>query len=188
MVQISSNKAVVTATNILIKITPKYYITQEQINKLDDLSFIKASYRRFLRLRPFVSKRQTIKHSYTIYLRYKFRVENYESKRRECLSESEFTDIDFRSSVQRSLQMMIKAFSNTNGFSRSMEKDTHMCRRIVKNILTVDYHKTRLIRNSGKMYKYYRKDLKYLTDDQHIGIRQFEENLIRFNECFGTML
>ncbi|QEU63081.1 Irc19 [Kluyveromyces lactis] len=188
MVLIKSRKSIVTATNVCINSSSKFYLTEEQIQSLGDKEFLTASYRRFLRMRQFISKRQMVKESYTTYLRYKFKIEDFELKRSKLLSVSGMSTMDFRSSVQKSLRFLIKAFSTSDSYSRDMVDDSHKCKKIIKNLLTVDYHRNKIINRSSNMYQYYRKDFTFFTDGQNIGLKQFEENLMRLNECLGTRL
>ncbi|CDO94136.1 unnamed protein product [Kluyveromyces dobzhanskii CBS 2104] len=188
MVLIESKRAAITSSKIFINASHNFYISQEQVQTLGDKEFLSASYRRFFRMKQFVSKRQMVKDSYATYLRYKFKIEDYELKRKKVLPDCHSSATDFRTAVRNSLQFMIRAFSFGDEYTAEMVTDSYKCKKILKNLLTVDYHRNRLINRSSKMYAYYRRDFKFLSDDRNYGLRQYEENLMRLNESLGTRL
>lgn len=188
MRDVSTAKSIITGNSILIKFSTKYALTDCQFKTLKEDTLVKATYRRLVRLRPFISKRQMVKNSYTEYLRYKFKVEDYELKRKLILSKDELKPLDIRVSLKQSFHFVLKAISVLDVYEKSVKAECTTCRRVLKNILTADYHKNRSIHRSAKLYQYYKKNFGFINDKQKIGLGQFEENLLRLNETLGTRL
>ncbi|CAI4628320.1 CFF_collapsed_G0035660.mRNA.1.CDS.1 [Saccharomyces cerevisiae] len=84
-ITITTAKAIITPDYTLIKSHSKYQLPS-RFQKLDADSperstVVKLFYRRFMRLKPFISNVKMVKDTYRDYVRYKFMKENYELKR-----------------------------------------------------------------------------------------------------------
>lgn len=188
MLVVQGNKSIVTGTKTLIKASSSFILSKAEVETLSHNELVRSYYRRFFRLRPFVSNRKMVKDTYTEYLRYKFRVENYELKRTKFLKENELQSYGHDESMKKSLEFVLKGVSTKSLDSEGLSDDQNICRKILKNLLTVEYHKERLMSRSAKYYQFYRKEFSQLTDEENISLKHFEENMIRLNETLGTRL
>ncbi|QHS74716.1 Irc19p [Saccharomyces paradoxus] len=171
-VTITTAKAIITSEYTLIKSHSKYKLPAT-FEKLDaDLperrsTVVKLFYRRFMRLKPFVSNVKMVKETYGDYLRYKFIKENYELKRYlvfnpdalrsktklELLSNTKCSDKVLPvTEMQRTLEFVLKGCSylpETKVQKWDIARDNTYCRQILKNLLTTQYEKYRSILQRG---------------------------------------
>ncbi|CAD6634899.1 XXYS1_4_G0038540.mRNA.1.CDS.1 [Saccharomyces cerevisiae] len=170
-ISITTAKAIITPDYTLIKAHSKYQLPS-CFRKLDADSperttVVKLFYRRFMRLKPFISNVKMVKDTYRDYVRYKFMKENYELKRYLV-----FNPDDLRSKIklellsntkcherilpvtemQRTLEFVLKSCSylpETKVQKWDIARDNTYCRQILKNLLTMQYEKYRSILHRG---------------------------------------
>lgn len=137
---IETVNALINDNYALIRNVAKYMLNDKGLTNAE---FLRASYRRFIRLRPFVSNRSMVKDTYTDYIRYKYRYEDY-PKRMAMIGVQCDNQLN-RSQVKNSLSFVAKACSfidESKGTKFEVARDNTMCRQILKNLLTVHYEKT----------------------------------------------
>ncbi|CAI4034910.1 hypothetical protein SMKI_12G0460 [Saccharomyces mikatae IFO 1815] len=163
---ITTAKAIINSEYTLIKSHSKYKLPV-YFSKLDAdltegrITVVKLFYRRFMRLKPFISNVKMVKDTYRDYLRYKFVKENYELKRYLAFypdsmrSETELellSDIKCNEKVlpmdemQKTLDFVLKSCSylpETKHQKWDIARDNTYCRQILKNLLTMQYEKYR---------------------------------------------
>lgn len=188
MFVVEGNKSIVTGTKTLIKASSSFILSTGEVETLSHEALVRSYYRRFFRLRPFISSRKMVRDTYTEYLRYKFRAENYELKRTKFLKENELQSYGHDETMKKSLEFVLKGVSTKALGTEDLSVDQSICRKILKNLLTVEYHKERLMNRSPKYYQFYRKEFSQLTDEKNVSLKHFEENMIRLNETLGTRL
>ena len=150
---ISTANAVINSEYTLIKNRAKYFpsTSVQDDHSLHESTMLRIFYRRFMRLRPFVSNRRMVRDTYTDYLRYKFKVENYELKRSIIFSEPPL--VSFREELWNSLAFIIKAVSylpETKQKKWGLARDNTMCRQVFKNLLTLEFEKQSKILRKGQ--------------------------------------
>ncbi|CAI4639054.1 ALI_HP2_G0034010.mRNA.1.CDS.1 [Saccharomyces cerevisiae] len=170
-ITITTAKATITPDYTLIKSHSKYQLPS-RFQKLDADSperstVVKLFYRRFMRLKPFISNVKMVKDTYRDYVRYKFMKENYELKRYlvfnpdglrskinlELLSNTKCCErILPVTEMQRTLEFVLKSCSylpETKVQKWDIARDNTYCRQILKNLLTMQYEKYRSILHRG---------------------------------------
>lgn len=135
--------AVINGEYTLIKNHTRYLMSKKVIGdeSLHESTIITMFYRRFMRLRPFVSNRRMVRDTYTEYLRYKFKIENYELKRSIIINEP-FHGL--RQELWNTLVFVTKAVSylpETKQRKWDLARDNTVCRQILKNVLTMEFEK-----------------------------------------------
>ncbi|AJV65758.1 BMC_2a_G0036190.mRNA.1.CDS.1 [Saccharomyces cerevisiae] len=170
-ITITTAKSIITPDHTLIKSHSKYQLPS-RFQKLDADSperstVVKLFYRRFMRLKPFISNVKMVKDTYRDYVRYKFMKENYELKRYlvfnpdglrskiklELLSNTKCCErILPVTEMQRTLEFVLKSCSylpETKVQKWDIARDNTYCRQILKNLLTMQYEKYRSILHRG---------------------------------------
>lgn len=186
----------------LIKNHSRYLLPKEITDRyasLPDEILVKAMYRRFMRLRPFISCRKMVRDTYTDYMRYKFKVEDYDLKRSLVFDEP--SSADLKEQLWNSLKFVTKSVSylpETPKVKRDLARDNTSCRQILKNLLTMEYEKqsqiNRNIKTRGKSNPYLDLKLRF----NHIrepnasassrSFAEFDINLLYLNEMLHTRL
>ncbi|KAL3231771.1 Increased recombination centers protein 19 [Nakaseomyces bracarensis] len=215
---ITTKNAIINSQYTFIKNKEPYRLTRAASRSLDDAEFLRATFRRFMRLRPFVSNRAMVRETYTDYVHYKYRDEKYILKRSLVLDEHKPIDAteDFsRIEILNTLDFVFKAscfIPEGPSVKYQSARDNTMCRQILKNILTAEYEKGKNIRKLpiSPQYTFRKKleHLKYSNDyiEETMGkinekgklkadsmIKQylygeFDRNLILLNELIKTRL
>lgn len=199
---IATRNALINGEYTLIKNCSRYLVPKEiadNYGSLPDEIWIKIMYRRFMRLRPFVSCRKMVRDTYTDYLRYKFKVENYDLKRSLVIKEP--SSVSPREEVWNSLKFVTKAVSylpETAAKKWDLARDNTTCRQILKNLMTMEYEKASEIsrKAKGKSKSNPYADLKlrfnHIRDpDSSASFRAFGEfdiSLVYLNEMLRTRL
>ncbi|CAI1563008.1 hypothetical protein SEUBUCD646_0L00360 [Saccharomyces eubayanus] len=171
-ITITTAKAIINSEYTLIKSHSKYKLPTH-FEKLDAGStkgrttVVKIFYRRFVRLKPFVSNVKMVRQTYSDYLRYKFTKEDYELKRYLVFNPNGLQSktspepmgntkggekVMPMEEVQKTLQFILKSCSylpETKEQKWSIARDNTYCRQILKNILTMQYEKYRSVLNRG---------------------------------------
>ncbi|QLL32860.1 hypothetical protein HG536_0D03820 [Torulaspora globosa] len=151
---ICTRNALINGNYTLIKNNSKYLVPKEiaaDYGSLSDEILMRILYRRFMRLRPFVSCRKMVRDTYTDYLRYKFKVEDYDLKRSLIFKES--SNASVKEQVWNSLTFVTKAVTylpETAVVKWDLARDNTTCRQILKNILTMEYQKASEIGQAAK--------------------------------------
>ncbi|AMD21895.1 HFR040Wp [Eremothecium sinecaudum] len=188
---VKTNKAIITSQYALYKNAGPYLLPND-FNEIPQNLQIKILYRRFFRLRPFVSTKEMIQSSYTNYIRNKFR-ENYALKRKIALGidEPPSIDKDINSGV-KTLAFVTKAVSlvdtkNNNGIL----EDNAICHKLLKNILSVEYHRSVQFK-LPREYQILRISYEYLNSNfkrlEYKSLRNNDISIIQLNELLGTRL
>ncbi|KAH3901588.1 Irc19p SCDLUD_001351 [Saccharomycodes ludwigii] len=179
---------------------------------------LRIYYRRFIRLKPFISKRKMIKTGYVDYIKFKFKYENYDLKRKYVLPQVKHPTLTpklFLERLTNSYSFIYKTcvyldpLRTVKDGEHSMLKDNLYCKRVLKNILTTEFMKNSLIKKSpSEFYPIFRKHFNYLQQDNGItenstdkkklqeikkslkytNIAEFDFCLILLNEQLNTML
>ncbi|QLG73467.1 hypothetical protein HG535_0E05510 [Zygotorulaspora mrakii] len=197
---ISTNNAVVTGTYALIKRHSKVFLPQELVDdvSVDEAKIVQMTYRRFMRLRPFISRRKMVRDTYTAYLRYKFKKENYALKRSMVVMEPQRCCI--RKELWNSLMFFTKSviyLPESKTCKYEISRDNTACRQILKNMLTMEFQKESIIYGSrlrdNKLYLNLRESFQYVKCEQHSNpnlmiIGEFDRYIIYLNELLHTRL
>ncbi|SCW01096.1 LAFE_0D04984g1_1 [Lachancea fermentati] len=198
-----TENAIINSRHTLILNHQKFLLPVNFINEYPRKDVLKMSYRRFMRLKPFISQRLMVRNTYTEYLRYKYKRENYLEKRMATgIATGDLQSCDLKQ-VVNSLRFVLKAvthheLSTTKKPGHHHEND--ICRRILKNILTMEYEKQRLIHKDPAIYyQLFRKTYEYLQPFKNgdkvnpiflklFSIREFDRCLVCLNETLDTRL
>lgn len=152
---ITTPKAVINGEYTLLKNHARYLPPKEDLDDgaLHESTVLRIYYRRFMRLRPFVSNRQMVRDTYTDYLRYKFKIENYELKRSIIFSEPSLTCLE--DELRNSLMFVTKAvcyLPETKQKKWKLARDNTMCRQVLKNLLTMEFEKqSEILKKNSKV-------------------------------------
>lgn len=198
---IVTQNALINGTNTLIKCSEKYFIPR--IDVPDHSSFVRMAYRRLFRLRPFVSNRQMVRTTYKEYLRYKFKEENYETKRALAIGDMPKV-VPLQEEIRNSVMFVIKAVSHlpeTKESKFQIARDNTTCRQILKNLLTMEYEKQSLIaryrpptkrKDTVTPYQVFRKDFLHIRElnksAQYRVFGEFDICTVNLNETLRTRL
>ncbi|AGO13329.1 AaceriAFR187Cp [[Ashbya] aceris (nom. inval.)] len=187
-----TSKAIVTSKyTLLTDKTP--FLLPAFFDESSRAEQVRMLYRRMFRLRPLVARRAMIKTTYTNYIRVKFR-EDYALKRRQALPQSALPILDAVEAGRRSLTFIQKAVSEIDDASNSADlvNDNYICRKVLKNILTLEYQRERLEFKNPKRHQILRQSYEYLDakyhDPKYTSLRHADISIIHFNETLGTRL
>ncbi|AAS53558.1 AFR187Cp [Eremothecium gossypii ATCC 10895] len=187
-----TSKAIITSNyTLLTDKTP--YLLPVCFNESCRAEQVRMLYRRFFRLRPLVAQRAMIKESYTNYIRVKFS-EDYALKRRQALPQNTCPVLDAIEAGRRSLTFILKAVSEIEDADSNPELayDNYICRKILKNVLTLEYQRERLEFKNPKRKQILRQNYEYLDakyhDPKYTSLRNADVSIIHFNETLGTRL
>ncbi|AET40601.1 Irc19p Ecym_6219 [Eremothecium cymbalariae DBVPG len=195
---ITTPKAIMTKDFTLI-INKSPYTLPTDFQKYSRSGKLRVLYRRFIRLRPFISRRAMIRGSYTNYIRHKFH-ENYELKRDIVLKSSGGKRMHDLSDIEmgcRTLTFVQKAVSHVDGEGEdgihgALAHDNLICKRILKNLLTIEFHRERLEFRNAVAYRYLRLTFEYLDPTyrnlKYASLRHADTSIIHLNELLGTRL
>lgn len=196
---IVTKNAIINGALSLIKKNSKYLLSEEFIKdaSIDETTLIRTTYRRFFRLRPFISNRQMVRNTYTDYIRYKFKLENYALKRSLIINVA--SEVSLRDELWNSLIFVTKAtcyLPENEEQKWNIARDNTMCRQILKNILTMEFGKQSLIVNNrnrkSNPYKDYRlkfDHIRYPHKTPHFKVvEEFDRCIIYLNEMLHTRL
>ncbi|EJT41889.1 IRC19-like protein [Saccharomyces kudriavzevii IFO 1802] len=165
-VTITTAKAIINSEYTLIKShskykLPTYFKSLDANPSWGRTPVVKMFYRRFMRLKPFVSNVKMVEDTYRDYLRYKFTKENYELKRYLVFNPDGLrskTKLDLLNNancsemvlpvkeMQETLKFVLKSCSylpETKDLKWDIARDNTYCRQILKNVLTMRYEKYR---------------------------------------------
>ncbi|QLQ79737.1 hypothetical protein HG537_0C03860 [Torulaspora globosa] len=201
-VTISTRNALINGDYTLIKNCSKFLVPKEigdNFGTLPDEIWVRIAYRRFMRLRPFVSCRKMVRDTYTDYIRHKFKIEDYDLKRSLIIKES--SGVSDRERVWNSLKFVTKAVSylpETRAVKWDLARDNTMCRQILKNLLTMEYEKaseiSRAAKGKSKSNPYcdlklrfnHIRDVDFSASYRAFG--EFDISLVYLNEMLRTRL
>ncbi|CCE63516.1 hypothetical protein TPHA_0F00290 [Tetrapisispora phaffii CBS 4417] len=220
--RIVTNNAITTAEHSLYLNPAKYLVPPELrlcVFAHDNGFLCKVYYRRFMRLKPFISNRAMVRDTYKEYIRYKFKQEKYARKRLLVLGNDHdkltFLTNDVNdnshllSRIHNTLTFIVKATSHISPEIEDVEGltvDNSYCRKILKNLLTIEYEKQSKISHSkdpSEMYDELRISFNYLQGDADSRVnnkskskmysnsavfREYDIFLVLLNETIGTML
>lgn len=185
-----TGKSIITQKYSLFLNTSRYIPHIDQLQCLNDKQYIKVIYRRFFRLKPFISQRLMVRETYRNYIRYKFRKEDYAFKRTLVINSP--VNISERDQMINTLTFVLKAVSFMEGENCPEMVDNLFCRKILKNILTLEYYKERLEWRSPGNLAEIRKNFKYLSSKEPelkwTSLMHVDRLLIYLNETLGTRL
>ncbi|GAV55515.1 hypothetical protein ZYGR_0AV01470 [Zygosaccharomyces rouxii] len=192
--------ALINSTHTLIKSSEKYFLPTSEVADLP--SFVRMAYRRLFRLQPFVSNRKMVRSTYGEYLRYKFKKEDYETKRSIVVGDTPKAPL--REEIRNSVIFVIKAVSHlpeTKESKLAIARDNTTCRQILKNLLTMEYEKQSLIakyrppakrKDTMTPYQIYRKNFMHMQElnksAQYRVFGEFDICTIYLNETLDTRL
>lgn len=187
---VRTEKAVITRTDLLLKAHQKFQLINN--STLTDDQFIHATYRRFMRLKPFISRVFAVKTTYVDYVKYKYKYEDYSLKKKFILGDSRESDKNWRDEVENTLCFVLKSVSCLEEGSSA---DISICKKILKNILTVEYDK--MTKATGSSFSDYRIEFTHLSGKstgknvqlaQRKVISDFDICLLYLNESLGIRL
>lgn len=197
---IITNNAIVNGQHTLIKSIQKYLLFETEHH--DSRSLIKAVYRRMFRLQSFISNRAMVRETYREYLRYKFRHEDYATKRSIVVGDT--PSVPLEEELKNSLMFIIKSVCHlpeSKEHKLSIARDNTICRQVLKNLLTVEYEKQSLIAKykpplkKGEMtgpYQIYRTEFTHMREcNQSAQARvlgEYDICMIYMNETLHTRL
>lgn len=195
---IETKNAISTGSRVLVKNIDRLIVSKNSTTNCTDHAFITFYYRRFVRLRPFISQRQMIRDTYMNYIKYKFKYEDYEGKRCLALGESMTRQrINLKEQLGRTYNFLFTAVSHIEEDNATLNKDILMAKQIFKNILTVEYFKTESNEKAGNDdYYQYRVVFRQLREsntfndnnNKDIPIGEFDKVVTYLNETLGTRL
>ncbi|CCF60635.1 hypothetical protein KAFR_0L00280 [Kazachstania africana CBS 2517] len=197
---IRTANAIITDSYALIKSTERFFLPQTMIVNGGTSKFLRASYRRFMRLAPFVSQRAMVRSTYVDYIRYKYKIEDYDMKRRLVLGDTALPRAPLRQQILNTLNFIITAVSYTEKPKDKVQKtDIILARKILKNLLTMEYEKMKKNKVSdGKDYINFKLKFNHLTPgSQKIKpislarnkvIKDFDSCIVYLNETVGLRL
>lgn len=215
---VRTKNAITNSYYTFIKKKDSFLLSAEASKFMSKEEFLRATFRRFIRLRPFVSNRAMVRDTYCDYIHYKYRYEKYALKRSLILDEHrpiDTTDKFKRPEILNSLAFVIKASSyipESKSIKYQISRDNTYCRQILKNLLTAEYEKGKNSHKSSITPQYaFRTKLEHLkscndySEDTMKKINEkakprgdviikqyiygeFDRNLILLNELLGTRL
>ncbi|GAV50724.1 hypothetical protein ZYGR_0Z01470 [Zygosaccharomyces rouxii] len=197
---ILTRNAVINSTHTLIKCREKYLLPSLEVSDLP--SFVRMAYRRLFRLQSFISNRKMVRDTYGEYLRYKFKKENYDTKRSIVVGDTPKAPL--REEIRNSVMFVVKAVSHlpeTKDSKFAIARDNTTCRQVLKNLLTIEYEKQSLIaryrpptkrRDMVGPYQIYRKDFTHMQElnksAQWRVFGEFDICTVYLNEILQTRL
>ncbi|KAG0667698.1 sporulation protein [Maudiozyma exigua] len=194
---IETKNAISTGTRVLVKNIDKYIVSENCTKGFTNQTLITFYYRRFTRLKSYISQRQMIRDTYMNYIKYKFKYEDYEKKRHLILGDKITSNqLNLKEQLSRTYNFLFTAVSYIEKDNASTNKDILMAKQIFKNILTVEYFKTE---NNEKVnnddYYQYRMAFRQLGkkhtnsgNNKDISIGEFDKLVTYLNETLGTRL
>lgn len=195
---IETKNAISTGSRILVKNIDKLVVSKNSTSNCTDHAFITFYYRRFVRLRPFISQRQMIQETYMNYIKYKFKYEDYEERRRLVLGEKMTgKQISVREQLSRTYNFLFTAVSHIENDNVTLNKDISMAKQVFKNILTIEYFKAESNEKIGNDdYYQYRIVFRQLrgnnrtnnNNNKDSAIGEFDKVVTYLNETLGTRL
>lgn len=192
---IETKKALINSNQILIKCVSNYLVPYNFSRSANDTQLIFSYYRRLMRLRRYVSKRQMIQNTYVGYVKYKFKYEDYEKRRKLVLPESKQLNVDWPQRLHNTYHFILHAASYVEPGDSTLEQDILMSRQILKNILTNEYSKIEKDDKPGSTdFLDYRIAFKQHDPEEtsknvkSLAIGEFDKNVIYLNETLGTQL
>ncbi|SCU96075.1 LAMI_0F05116g1_1 [Lachancea mirantina] len=204
-ITITTKKAIITSEYTLVTQHGKYFPPQNLLNEYPQKDVTRILYRRFVRLKPFVSRRQMVRDTYVGYIRYKFRNEDYEKRRIASglkFAEKSENLSQLSQRALATLEFVLKAISHVkkSDLDTSHGVEISMCRKILKNLLTIEHDKRLLIQHNPKFfYPVLRQEFSYFGNHAlvkkplHVvarlrDLREYDACLLKLNETLGTML
>ncbi|SMN22949.1 similar to Saccharomyces cerevisiae YLL033W IRC19 Putative protein of unknown function [Maudiozyma saulgeensis] len=192
---IETKSAISTGNRLFIKNIARFLLPHPDLNACNDIQYILIHYRRFVRLKKFISQRQMIQNTYIDYIKYKFKYENYEKRRSLVLGKDADSQIDWKTQIAQTYNFIMTAVSHVEGQTTDIDRDILMSKQILKNILTLEYFK---IENNEKVsnsdFYDYRVRFKQLEDNEDqrqtrdIDFGEFDKIVMYLNETIGTRL
>lgn len=177
---------------------------------VDHKTFIKMTYRRFIRLKPLVSRRAMVRDTYLGYIRCKYRYEPLGLKKKLICPKHTLEDSGFelRQQIYNSLQFILQSVTfDENIPSKLIREDIKLSRQIVKNLLTVEYEKLKDDAQNKWNYKKgimqntniidYNVECNHLKPNdklkrdkevKYAAIKSFDECLVYLNKTLKTLL
>lgn len=152
--------------------------------------FLLWSYRRFIRLRPLVSRRGMVRDTYVRYVSNKYRYEPVGVRRGLILGRRRGDDYDLPVRTYNSLQFILQGVSGDY-----KDEDVQLARNILKNILTIEYEKLDGKGSGGNLVDY-NIEFRHLTGGcagkrslvKDKAVESFDELLTYLNETLKTNL
>lgn len=209
---IETAKAIIKDDVQILKHIKKYTLPKSNLDPtstINHATYVKMTYRRFVRLRPLVSKREMVRETYSSYIRCKYKYEPVGLKMSlVCPGEPSLSQIELREQIYNSLQFILRAVTyNDPMFSDVIKADITFAKQILKNVLTVEYEK--LKDDSEKKWQY--KENKFANsnvidfnieynhlntssklskekENKYAAIRSFDECLMYLNKTLNTNL
>lgn len=195
-----TRNALINSTLTLVKYSEKYFLPTLETPDLSSL--IRMAYRRLFRLKPFISNRKMVRTTYEEYLRYKFKKEDYETKRAIVMGDTPKAPL--QEEIRNSVMFVVKAVSHlpeTKESKFAIARDNTTCRQILKNILTMEYEKQSLMaryqpptkrKDTVSPYHIFRKDFTHMRklnkSAQYRVLGEFDICTIYLNEMLRTRL
>lgn len=209
---IETSKAIIKDNVQILKHIEKFTLPRSILDSNSTIeygTFIKVTYRRFMRLQPLVSRRVMVRDTYTNYIRCKYRYEPVGLKRSLTLDESSISQSELKEQIYNSLQFIVQAVTYSENISSvTLRRDITLARQILKNLLTVEYEK--LKGDSEKKWQYkenqptnsnvidfniefnhlkpFNSKLPKDKENKFVAIRSFDECLIYLNKTLKTIL
>lgn len=183
---IETARAIIGSNIQLLKCNKKFTIPKSicELNEsnnydVEEKSFLRMTYRRFMRLRPLISQRAMVRDTYVNYIRCKYRYEPLYLKSLLVFSEpagatssldimhdtNETDKCNLRLKIYASLQFVLQALSLEESSISAQEnhtKDILLAKQIFKNILTAEYEKLKA--DSERKWQY-RKNSNLINSD-----------------------
>lgn len=209
---IETARAIIKDDIQVVKHIKKYTLPKSILdpnNIINHETYIKMTYRRFMRLKPLISKREMVRDTYSSYIRCKYRYEPVGLKMSLiCANEPSVSRSELRQQIYNSLQFILQAVTyNEAKLSNSIKGNITVAKQILKNLLTVEYEK--LKDDSEKKWQYrgnkftnsnvidfnieynHLKSSSKLSkekENKYAAIRSFDECLIYLNKTLNTNL
>lgn len=193
---IETKNAIATGNSLLVKGVHKFLLPRAILNDNSDRELVLLLYRRFMRLKGFVSQRQMIQTTYVNYVKYKFKYEDYDKKRSLVMKEPPMLTHDWKVQAFRTYNLIALAISHVENNTIEQKQDIVVAKQILKNILTMEYFKVERNEKEGNTdYHDHRIAFTQLTgENTHpknaklATIAEFEKVLIMLNETLGIRL
>lgn len=192
---IETKNAIINSNQTLTKNIANFLLPYSLTRKVADRGVIFAYYRRFMRLRRYISQREMIQNTYVGYVKYKFKYEDYEKRRDLVLSNPKPLGNDWKQRLQNTYHFTLNAASYIEQEDSSLASDILIARQIMKNVLTHEYSKIEKDQKLGST-EYYDYRIAFKQHDPESvsknvkvqAIGEFDKNVVYLNEILGTQL
>lgn len=182
---LTTNKASIFKNFTLLK-NAKPFTLPANISEYSDSLFIRVTFKRFIKLKSFVSEKKYLQATYMNYIRYKYRIEDYTKKKQLILGEDHLVEHSWRQEIINSFNFIMQGFMVSE--DERERTNIKLTGRIVKNLLNVHYNIMKLTAKPLLKKQKYNAQVRYREKFVHLqDLDNFENSqdkaFAHFDQC-----